>query len=121
MKNPLPVLLCSALASLALSGCINSRSTSYSDVDRTKVAFASERAGRLFYETLSRLPHQEREESTNEVSLILVHFERKVVSGPNRAFNQAVERCDTDRDGTITEDEAQIFSVATKGPALKSI
>ncbi|MEO6568936.1 MAG: hypothetical protein ABIO94_09255 [Opitutaceae bacterium] len=121
MKYRLPVIAGSALACMALSGCINSRSTSYSDVERTKVAFASERAGRLFYETLSRLPRQEQERSTNEVSLILVNFERKVISGPNRAFNQAVERCDTDKDGTITEEEAQIFNVATRGPAPKSI
>jgi hypothetical protein len=121
MNHRPPVFLCSVLACAALTGCISSRSTSYSDVERTKVAFASERAGRLFYETLSRLPHQEREESTNQVSLILIDFERKVVSGPNRSFNSAVERCDTDKDGTITEEEAQIFSVATKGPAPKSL
>src|SRR5687767_3477423 len=80
--------------------------------ERAKIAFASERAGRLFYETLSKLPHEEREESKNEVSLILIHLERKTVTGNNRFFNQAVERCDTDKDGTITEEEAQIFAAS---------
>jgi hypothetical protein len=113
MKNCLAVLLCSVLT-CALTGCISSTSTSYSDVDRTKVAFASERAGRLFYETLSKLPREHREESKNHVSLILIHVERKTVTGTNRYFNQAVERCDTDRDGTITEEEAAIFAASVK-------
>jgi hypothetical protein len=113
MKTSIPAVIGSVLA-CALSGCISSTSTSYSDVERTKVAFASERAGRLFYETLSRLPHERREESKNQVSLILVHVERKTVTGRNRFFNEAVERCDTDKDATITEDEAQIFAASVK-------
>ena len=113
MKNRLPALICSVLA-CALSGCISSRSTSYTDVERTKIAFGSERAGRLFYETLSKLPQEQREESKNEVSLILIHLERKTVTGSNRVFNRAVERCDTDKDGTITEEEAQIFAASAK-------
>lgn len=116
MKSRVVLVLIPLLGCL-LGGCISSRSTTYSDVDRAKVAFASERAGRLFYETLSRLPHEQREESKNEVSLILVHLERKTVTGPNRFFNQAVERCDTDKDGTITEEEAAIFAASTKSVA----
>jgi hypothetical protein len=113
MKSYALAVICSVLA-CALSGCISSRSTSYTDVERAKIAFASERAGRLFYETLSKLPHEEREESKNEVSLILIHLERKTVTGSNRFFNQAVDRCDTDKDGTITEEEAQIFAASAK-------
>ena len=100
MKNSLTAVICFVFA-CALSGCISSTSTTYSDVNRTKVAFASERAGRLFYETLSKLPHERREESKNQVSLILINFERKTITGPNRFFNQAVERCDTDKDGRL--------------------
>ena len=33
-----------------------------------------------------------------------------VVRGPNEAFNLAVTRCDTNRDGQITEQEARIFA-----------
>jgi hypothetical protein len=116
MKNSVPALACSLLA-CALSGCISSRSTTYTDVERTKIAFASERAGRLFYETLSKLPHEQREESKNQVSLVLIHLERKTITGANRTFNLAVERCDTDKDGTITEEEAQIFAASAKALA----
>ena len=83
MKNRLPALLCLAAASV-LSGCISHSSTVYSDVDRTKVAFASERAGRLFYETLSKLPREQRQESENKISLIVLNLEHKTVTGPNR-------------------------------------
>ena len=113
MKPNIPAIIILLLASL-LAGCISVRSTSYSDVERVKVSFASERAGRLFYETVSRLPHEEREESKNDVSLILINVERKTITGPNRFFNEAVARCDTDHDGIITEEEAQIFASSTK-------
>jgi|SRR5882724_3409375 len=120
MKNCLPSFICIGLA-CALTGCITSTSTTYSDVERTKVAFGSERAGRLFYETLSKLPHERREESKNQVSLVLVNFERKTITGPNRFFNQAVERCDTDKDGTITEEEAAIFAASVKGTTTAQV
>jgi len=113
MKPNIHAIIILMLASV-LAGCISSRSVSYSDVERVKVSFASERAGRLFYETLSRLPHEEREESKNDVSLILINVERKTITGPNRFFNEAVARCDTDHDGIITEEEAQIFASSTK-------
>jgi hypothetical protein len=116
MKNHIPAIIVLAFA-CTLSGCISSRSTTYTDVDRVKVSFASERAGRLFYETLSRVPHEQREESKHEVSLILIDVERRTVTGPNKFFNDAVARCDTDRDGTITEEEAQIFAASTKALA----
>jgi hypothetical protein len=114
MKFHLPptvALLLLALAS-AFSGCISSSSTTYNDVERVKVNFASERAGRLFYETFSKIPANRREESRNAVSLVLINFERKTVTGPNRRFNETVERCDTNRDGTITDEEAQIFAAS---------
>lgn len=102
------------LLSFGLSGCILSRSTTYADVERVRVSFASERAGRLFYETLQRLPQRQRDVSTNQVILILVNVERKTVTGPNRFFNEAVQRCDTNRDGIISEEEAAIFSASVK-------
>ena len=118
MKHRLLSFICIVLT-CAVTGCISSSSTSYTDVERTKVSFGSERAGRLFYETLSKLPHERREESKNQVSLVLINFERKTITGPNRFFNQAVERCDTDRDGTITEEEAAIFSSSVKHPTAR--
>ncbi len=108
----LPAAFIFAVLASAFSGCISSSTTSYNDVERTKVNFASERAGRLFYETISKIPADRREESRNSVSLILINFERKTITGPNRKFNETVERCDTNRDGTITDEEAQIFAAS---------
>ena len=38
----------------------------------------------------------------------------KTVRGPNTAFNEAVARADTNRDGKITETEANIFASQMK-------
>lgn len=103
-----------ALASLGLAGCVMSRTTAYNDVERVKMTFASERAGRLFYEALNNQPKEKREESKHSVSLILINVDRTTVTGPNQAFNRAVEQCDTDKDGIITDEEAQIFASAAK-------
>ena len=57
----------------------------------------------------------QHQESKTEVSIpIVFEHERKVVRGPNQAFNKAVSRCDTDRDGRITEQEARIYSQTVK-------
>ncbi len=120
-KHQKLTLLCAlALAAFGLSGCISSHTTSYNDVDRVKVTFASERAGRLFYETLSKLHKEKREESNHQVSLILINWGRKTVTGPNRAFNAQVDQCDTDKDGVITDEEAQIFASSAKITEPKS-
>lgn len=52
-----------------------------------------------------------RRDSTTEVEIPLVfgHKSRTVV-GPNMAFNEAVSRCDTNKDGKISELEANIFA-----------
>jgi hypothetical protein len=99
-------------ALLLLTGCITHEETTYRDVDRTPVQFENDRAARLFYETLNKHADKDhRTESKTEVDLPLVfHDKRKVVDGPNAVFNRAVEQCDTNHDGRITEREAQIFA-----------
>jgi hypothetical protein len=110
-----------ALGLLALgasTGCISTRETVYSDAPRAKIAFASDKAGRVFYETLSSAPEgRRRTEKHTEVNLILIDVDRRTVTGPNQLFNEAVAFCDTNHDGTITETEAEIFSHAW--PAAK--
>ena len=108
---PIPVFLGAVLA----SGCIHTSETVVHDDARTPVEFENDTAGRLFYETLSRNGHRGREESSTEISLPIV-FEHKVktVRGPNADFNEAVARCDTNRDGKITEAEARIYAGAPK-------
>jgi hypothetical protein len=102
-----------ASALLATTGCISTRETVTIDAPRTAVAFASEKAGRLFYETLARNPDaRPREEKRTHVNLILIDVEQRTVVGPNRRFNEAVHFCDTDHDAVITESEAEVFSTA---------
>jgi len=94
------------------SGCISTEKTTYRDAERMKVEFENDSAGRLFYEALSKTSARyNRNESKTEVSLPIV-FEHKVrtVDGENLVFNSAVRRCDSNRDGRITEQEARIFS-----------
>ena len=93
------------------SGCINQHKTVYRDVDRTPVSFESETAGRVFYEALSKMPPQNRTESKTQVSIpIVFDVSRTEVTGTNTRFNEAVKLCDTNKDGKITELEANIFA-----------
>jgi hypothetical protein len=108
MKTPLFTLVASA----ALAGCIHTEKTTYREEPRVKIAFENDAAARLFYETLHRAPPKvSRAESSTEVSLPVVfgHKER-VVQGDSIVFNEAVRRCDTNADGSITEAEARIFA-----------
>jgi hypothetical protein len=98
-------------AALCLAGCIHHSETTYRDVERVKVQFESEKAGRIFYEALSKMPFQGCAESHTEVSIPVV-FDNccTVKTGENGKFNEAVRRCDTNKDGVITEAEAEIFA-----------
>jgi hypothetical protein len=98
-------------AALCLTGCIHHSETTYRDVERVKVQFESEQAGRIFYEALSKMPFHGGAESHTEVSIPVV-FDNKytVKSGENEKFNEAVRRCDSNKDGVITESEAGIFA-----------
>ncbi len=99
-----------AAGALLLAGCIHHEETVYRDVARTSVQFENDKAARLFYEALSE-PHGGQTESKTRVQLpIVFDNERKVVSGPNGAFNRAVDVCDGNHDGRITELEARIFA-----------
>lgn len=116
MTNHLkPVLLISfgLLALGANSGCISHTETSYTEPARAKIAFVTEKAGRVFYEALQRTPDaRRRTEKHTEINLILIDIENRVVTGPNAIFNKAVAFADTDHNGEITETEADIFARA---------
>jgi hypothetical protein len=98
-------------AALLLAGCITHEETVYNDVSRVPVTFENDAAARIFYETLQDFQcGKTGTESKTEVSLpIIFDHKRRVVSGGNAAFNEAVARCDTNKDGKITEAEARIF------------
>ena len=98
-------------AALCLAGCIHHSETTYRDAERVKVQFESEKAGRIFYEALSRMSFHSRGESHSEVSIPLIfHDDYTVKSGENEKFNEAVRRCDSNKDGVITETEAEVFA-----------
>lgn len=100
------------LLAFAGTGCIHTKEIVIKDDARTPVSFENDTAGRLFYETLvDGKKLKDRTESTVDVSLpVVFSHERKVVRGPNAAFNEAVAECDTNHDGRITEAEALIFA-----------
>lgn len=108
MKNSLCLLVAAGL----LAGCVSHEETVYRDPERVKVEFENDTAGRVFYEALNQpSASAQRTESKTEVSLpIIFDHKRKVVAGPNTAFNEAVALCDTNKDGKITELEAKIFA-----------
>jgi hypothetical protein len=109
--STLALAITGAAATFFLAGCIDHSETTYHDAERVKVQFETEKAGRLFYEALSKMPFHGQTESHTEVSIPVV-FDNKytVKSGENEKFNEAVRRCDTNKDGIITEAEAEIFA-----------
>jgi hypothetical protein len=112
MKNRPVKWLATAIGAALLAGCISHEETVYRDVDRVKVEFENDKAARIFYEAVSaQHPSHGSVDSTTEVELpVIFKHKSRVVSGPNAAFNEAVSRCDTNKDGRITETEARIFS-----------
>jgi hypothetical protein len=93
------------------AGCISHQDTTYRDVPRAPVEFENEAAGRIFYEVLSKIRPAQAAELRTDISVPLIFDSRHCeVTGPNIAFNDAVARCDTNRDGRITELEAKIFA-----------
>jgi hypothetical protein len=111
------------LASLCLlaAGCISHERTYTKDPARAKVEFENDVAARTFYEALSRMPGADaRSESTTKFEIPVV-FEHKshVITGANATFNHAVEICDTNKDGKITEQEARIFAEFMRNRAAR--
>ncbi len=109
-------LLCIFLPVLVLSGCLSSSKTEYIDEAKVSVSFENEKAERAFYDGMSKNKHMlglgSRPQEHTRVSLILVNVSNtKITSGPNRDFNQAVQICDTDKNSTITEKEAEMFNL----------
>jgi hypothetical protein len=97
---------------LMAAGCITHETTTVRNVERAKVEFENDKAARIFYEALNRSQSGgARSESTTRVRVPVVFDHRKrVTTGPNSAFNEAVAACDANRDGRITEIEANIYA-----------
>ena len=113
MFTPIARGLAAFCGLLAFAGCIHHEETVYHDVSRTQVRFENDKAARIFYEAFNARASnsKDRIESKTKIELpIVFHDERKVVSGPNAAFNRAVDICDSNHDGVVTQQEAQIFA-----------
>ncbi len=111
MKKTFVLPLGALCAALTLPGCISHEETTYSDVERVRVSFENDSAARIFYEALAAAPHGRSTDSTTEVEIPLVFkVKSHVIPGQNAAFNQGVAKCDTNKDGIITETEARIFA-----------
>lgn len=112
MKLEIGLTLGILSAALLWSGCVTHEETTYRDVERTRVEFENDAAGRIFYEALSRDKSKSvPKDSSTKVEIPVVFEHRtKVVIGESYRFNDAVARCDTNRDGKITESEARIYS-----------
>ena len=101
------IVACAGLS----AGCVSQHSTVHKGVERARVQFENEAAGRIFYEKLSKMPESDHKESRTEFSIpIVFDYERKVITDGNEKFNDAVRQCDTNNDGNITEVEAKIFA-----------
>ncbi len=112
LMKMIPRLAIIASLGLFLAGCITHEETVTRDVERVKVEFENDRAARIFYEALTQGPaRNSRVESRTEIDIpVVFDHKRKVVSGPNSAFNEAVALCDSNKDGKITETEAKIYA-----------
>ncbi len=97
---------------LLLAGCITHESTVVRDTERTRVEFENDAAARIFYEALSKSPSKDNRNETTTKFEIPIVFEHRthIITGSNAAFNRAVEICDSNKDGKITEQEARIFA-----------
>ena len=109
MKSPLILL---SAAAILTSGCIHHKETVHRDVERAKVEFENDAAGRMFYEALSKAPkNRGQRESKTDINIpIVFSHSTETVTGENVAFNEAVKDCDTNQDGKISETEARIFA-----------
>jgi len=100
------------LLGLGGAGCISHQETLRRDEERLPISFETDAAARTFYEAMERIraastPTESKTEF--HIPVILSH-KITTVNSPHQVFNEAVRRADTDRDGTITEKEARIFS-----------
>ncbi len=107
-----PIILIFGATAVLAAGCIHHKETVYRDVERAKVEFENDAAGRMFYEALSKAPkHRGERESKTDINIpIVFSHSTETVTGENVAFNEAVKDCDTNQDGKISETEARIFA-----------
>lgn len=97
---------------LVLQACVTKESNVVRDGERARVEFENEAAAKTFFEGMEKGGYKTQEtHSTTKFELpIVFEYRRNVTTGKNAGFNRAVEICDTNKDGKITEVEARIFA-----------
>ncbi len=110
----LPGLLPAALSALLLYGCVSVQKYTYHDAPRAGTTFASEKASQTFYEALlaEKFPADGYKHSlTLFVPLPVSYYERDRDSS-TILVNAALAQADADKDGVITEQEADAYAAA---------
>jgi hypothetical protein len=114
------LLLLLSFALLAGAGCVSYQETKSSDVARTQVAFASDKAARIFYEAFTAVGDDGRKTERETCTFLFFTYTRTgTMRGLNALFNEAVRFCDTNGDREITEAEAEIFARTWTGAAAR--
>ncbi len=93
------------------SGCIHRHKLVDHRDPRVPIAFETDTAARLFYEKLESNRSFSTLNGTRTAITVPLFFEHEVTSvrGSHVDFNLAVQTCDTNQNGIITEQEARIF------------
>ena len=118
MTRP-PHSILAALGALSLlSNCTSIRTINHAP--RAKVRFASAKSADTFYQALIRntTPHNDEDERMLTIGGMMPYSSRRIDSD-NVIFNRASKNADTDRNGLISEREAESYSRETDRTAQR--
>ena len=103
--------IASIAALVVLPACVHQESNVVKDSERAKVEFENEAAARNFFDGMQKGGFSTKQTtSTTKFELpIIFEYRKNVTSGANSGFNRAVQLCDSNKDGKITELESKIF------------
>jgi hypothetical protein len=110
--NKTHTLIILLAVSAILPGCVTV--TKIKDEDRTKVRFSSTRAAQVFYEA-ALLPHGPNRNGRGSVCVgvgLQSPYSVRTKETGNVFFNKAVHSADANRNGVISQSEAEKFAAA---------
>jgi len=101
------LIIPTAMALISMPGCVT-RTTAKNE-PRQSVHFSSERAVETFYEAYLASSYPSDKQNAVAVWIGLPYTHRKI-STENVYFNRAVQSADSNHDGIISDDEAQVYA-----------
>ena len=113
--NPTKIFLLTLVSLVAISstGCItiyNKKEEIGEREERLSVTFESEDSAQLFNTTASRKLKKPSPTDTSFVGIPFVTlYSKTTVLSENARFNDEIRRCDSNRDGIITDAEAKAY------------